>query len=108
MSEEEQKQGRSGAVTLPIRWHVSENIQSRYATNLIVQPIQHEFVISFFEARPPILLGTPEENKARYEELGAIQAECVARIIVAAEQLPSIIEALQTTLAAYHASKEED
>ncbi len=108
MSEEEQKQDPSGNITLPVDWHVSENIQSRYATNIVAQPIQHEFVISFFEAQPPIFLGTPEENRTRYQELGAIRAECVARVIVAAERLPEFIEALQTTLAVYRASKEAD
>ncbi len=108
MSEEEQNRGIAGNITLPVDWHVSENIQSRYATNIVAQPIQHEFVISFFEAQPPIFIGTPEENKTRYQELGAIRAECVARIIVAAERLPEFIEALQTTLAAYSAAKEAD
>jgi hypothetical protein len=108
MSEEEQKRDPSGNITLPVDWHVSENIQSRYATNMVSQPIQHEFVISFFEAQPPILVGTPEENKMRFQELGAIRAECVARIIVAAERLPEFIEVLQTTLATYRASKEAD
>ena len=107
MSEEEQKRNSVG-LTLPVDWHVSENIQSRYATNIVVQPIQHEFVISFFEAQPPIILGTPEENRAKYQELGAIRAECVARVIVAAERLPDFIEALQTTLAAYRVSKEAE
>jgi hypothetical protein len=75
---------------------------------MVAQPLQHEFLISFFEAQPPILLGTPEENKARYQELGAIHAECVAKIIVAAERLPEFIQVLQTTLALYSAAKEEN
>lgn len=108
MSGDEQKREASGNITLPVEWHVSENVQSRYATNIVSQPLQHEFVISFFEAQPPIIVGTPEENKARYQELEAIRAECVAKIIVAAERLPEFIEVLQTTLAAYHASKGED
>jgi hypothetical protein len=107
MSEEEQKRDSVG-LTLPVDWHISENIQSRYATNIVVQPIQHEFVISFFEAQPPIFIGTPEENRTRYQELGSIHAECVAKVIVAAERLPEFIAALQTTLAAYHAAKEAD
>ncbi len=52
-----------------------------------------------------ILMGRPEENKAKLEQMGAIQAECVGRIIVAAEQFPSIVEAMQTTLEAYRISK---
>jgi hypothetical protein len=101
MSEVEQEQDSSQNISLPINWHVPDTIQSRYATNVIVQPGQYEFIISFFEAQPPILMGDPEENRAKLEQLGAVQAECVGRIIVAAEQMPAVIAALQTSLDAY-------
>lgn len=92
-------------ITLPIQWEIPANIQSRYATNVIVQPGQHEIVISFFETQYPPLAGTPDQNAERLAALGAIRAECVGRIIVAPDQLPSIIEALQAGLDVYQASK---
>ena len=105
MSEDEQAKQ---TITLPIEWHVSDSIQSRYATNVLVQAGQYEFIISFFEAQIPLFAGQPEENKAMLEQLGAIRAECVGRIIVAAEQLPNIINALQASLEAYRASASKD
>ena len=75
---------------------------------MIVQPGQYEFIISFFEAQLPILMGDPEENRTKLEQLGAIQAECVGRIIVAAEQMPAVITALQTTLDAYRSTKSRE
>ncbi len=105
MSETEHEQAFSQNVNLPIKWHVPESIQSRYATHVIVQAGQHEFIISFFETQLPFLMGQPEENKAKLEQMEAIQAECVGRIIVAAEEFPSIIQAMQTTLEAYRVSK---
>ncbi len=103
MSETEKQR----STTFPIEWHIPESIQSRYATNVIVQPGQYEFIISFFEAQPPFLMGQAEEDKAELEQLNAVRAECVGRIIVAAEQMPGIITALQTTLEAYQASRTE-
>jgi len=103
MSEEEQQ---PQSVTLPIEWHVPDSIQSRYATNVLVQALHYEFIISFFETKLPPFIGQLEEVKAKFEQAGTIQAECIGRIIVAAEQLPSIINALQTSLEAYQAARE--
>jgi len=53
---------------LPIKWQIPEDLISRYATNLVVQHTEHEFTISFFEAEPPILLGTPEDSTLAIQE----------------------------------------
>ena len=92
-------------MSLPIDWHVSENIQSRYASNAFVQAGEQELILSFFETIPPILTGSPEENRAKLLQLGAIRAECVARIIVSPELVPKLIQALQTTFEGYQATK---
>lgn len=98
MSEIEQEEQKT---TLPIRWHVPDNLQSRYANNVLVQSSQYDIVISFFETQLPPLAGSPKENQEKLIEMGAIRADCVSRIIVSPELLPSIISALQTGLASY-------
>jgi hypothetical protein len=105
MSQREQEQPVNHHFSLPIDWHVSENIQSRYASNVFVQAGEQELILSFFETIPPILAGTPEENRAKLLQLGAIRAECVARIIVDPDLVPKLIQALQTTLDGYLAAK---
>jgi hypothetical protein len=105
MSEIEQGQPENHNMSLPIDWHVSENIQSRYASNVFVQAGEHELILSFFETIPPMLLGSPEENRAKLLQQGAVRAECVARIIVAPDLVPKLIQALQTTLDGYLAVK---
>ena len=105
MDNEAQDMQQSNGVALPISWHFPEGLHSRYATNVLVQSGQFEIIISFFEAQLPILLGQPEENKAKLEQLGSIQAECVAKIIVSPELMPTIINALQVGLENYRASK---
>lgn len=95
-------------MTLPVVWHVSDQIQSRYADNIIVQPRRYDMVLSFFESQFPPLGGTPEENRAALEKLGAIRADCVAKIVVAPELLPAIITALQTAYEGYLATVKEE
>lgn len=104
----EQEYTQSQNITLPIEWHISNAVQSRYATNLTVQVGQHEFVVSFFEVLPPLLTGQPEEARSQIEQLKSVRAECVGRIIVAAEQLPSIISVLQSAWDNYQSSRVEE
>jgi hypothetical protein len=92
---------KAGAYELPIEWHVPEGTVSRYATNLTVQHTDHEFIISFYEIDPPLLLGSAEENAAKLKELEAVQAELVARIIVAPRRMPEFIRVLQENLDHY-------
>ena len=105
MSEIEQEQPEATEISLPVNWHFPEGIQSRYANNILVQTGQFEFIISFFEMQPPLLLGSPDENKKRLETLGEIQAECVGKIVVPHELVPAIISVLQTEYDRFHASK---
>lgn len=105
MENEEQDMQQPTGVALPISWNFPEGLQSRYATNVLVQSGQFEIIISFFEAQLPVLMGQPEENKAKLEQLGSIQVECVAKIIVSPENMPTIISALQVGLENYRASK---
>ena len=103
MAEERSQDG----MMLPLRFHVPEDIVSRYATNLVVQHTQHEFIVSFYEAQPPLLLGTPEENRVALERLGEVRAECVARIVIAAGRMPEFVKVLQDNLATYDMNRAE-
>ncbi len=105
MSEAEQKEPEG--IALHIDWHIPEGAQSRYANNVLVQAGQYEIIISFFEAQIPILLGQPEENRRKLEELGSIRAELVSRIVVSPEILPVMIKALETGLETYRQAKEQ-
>lgn len=85
-------------ISLPVEWHIPDDIPLRYATNLVIQRLENEFLISFFEIRPPIILGSPEEVVEKVKEFKSIRANCVAQIIVAADKMPDIVKALQTNL----------
>ncbi len=100
MSEQERE-----GLYLPIEWYCPKDLVSRYANNITVQHTEHEFIVSFFEVRPPLILGSGEEKKARLEQLGSVRAECVTRIIVAAENMPGFVEALQENLEKYRSEK---
>ena len=75
-----------------IEWYVPENIKSHYATNMVVQYTGEEFVISFFEVKPPIILGSPDEIKSLREKIESVKAECLSRIIVSPKRMKTFIK----------------
>jgi hypothetical protein len=96
---------QSTSINIPIDWHIPEGFPSPYASNMFAQAGEYEIVLSFFQTKVPLLTGTPEENRAKLEQLGTIQADCVGRIIVNPNLVPKIIQALQTTYDGYITTK---
>jgi hypothetical protein len=86
------------AIPVPIEWCISDNIISRYATNMVIQKAEHEYILSFFETRPPILLGSPEEIKAQAQSIKSVKAECISRIIISEERMPEFVKVLQDNI----------
>ena len=93
----------SAAISVPIEWHIPDGLRNVYADELLVQRRKHDYVISFFESMPPIIVGPPEERRRQAMELKAVRATCVARVVVAKDALPAFVEALQ-----HNMSRQED
>lgn len=84
---------------VPIKWNIPDNMITRFASNMVVQLLENEFKISFFEINPDIKLGI--ENKPPDE----VQANCVASVIITANKLPVFIEVLQNQYNVYNELK---
>lgn len=89
---------RKSKVKLPLEWIVPENMVARYATNMVVQRLENEYLISFFEVKPPMILGEPEFIESKVNDLQSIKANCVAQIIVAENKMPGFVNAFKTNL----------
>ena len=94
-------------VPIPVEFRVPSGLTGQYATNIVVQHTEHEFIISFFQVDNPFLLGSPEENRSRLAELGRIPAYCVGRVIVAADRMPGFVRIMEQNLEKYRAKKAE-
>ena len=100
----------AGVFSVPLRWHVPEETPTYYATNMVLQFTKREFVVSFFQAFPPLLTGTAEEVEQQMSEMDALTARCVARIVIAPDRMPAFVEAFQGNLEQFqarHGSAEE-
>lgn len=105
MSDQSDKAEHIQAVEVPIEWYVPDSIISRYATNMVVQHTGQEFIISFFDTKPPIIIGQP--TKEILDGLKSVRAECIARVIVSPTRMSQFIEVLQTNLARAVSKTEE-
>lgn len=96
-----------GSRQLPLEWRVPDDMSCQYATNLLVQHTDHEFVIQFFRAMPPLVVGSPDEVKTQLAEIESVNAECVARVVVAASRMPEFVDVLQQNLQRFQ-DREQD
>lgn len=85
-------------VLLPIEWNIPDDLVARYATNMVIQRSKDEFYISFFEVKPPILLGKPNEIVEQAKQLSSVRANCVAQIIISADRMPDFVKAFERNL----------
>jgi len=95
-------------VQVPIEWHISEDIDSKYATNLVIQHSEHEFIINFFEMHPPLILGAPDQVREQWQKIESVQAKCVARIIVSPDRMQEFIDVMQAGLNKYLGKEPEE
>jgi hypothetical protein len=75
---------RVNDAVLPIEWHLPEPGISRYATHMFIQRSDNEFILTFYEVQPPLIIGN--------ESVTSAQAESVARIIVSPQRMAEFVE----------------
>jgi hypothetical protein len=90
---------------VPVVFHIGDDIVSRAATNLVAQCGEHESFLSFFEANPPIIVGTPTEQAATLASVESVLAKCVARVVIPTSRLGEFIEAMRSAHEKYERTK---
>lgn len=83
-----------GTATLEVRRVLPADLIGLFSDQFIVSGTAHEVILSFLQTQHP-LAASPEE----FERIEAIEARCVARIIVTPEQARLIELALRQNLA---------
>lgn len=85
---------------------ISEKVKnSRFVNDLVVQPQQEYFTLSFFEVLQPLILGdTEEELREAMENVDKVEASCVVRLTVTPYILRQFIETMSASLQEYEAA----
>ena len=90
-----------------IDFTIPPDFPTKYASNLVVQHTEHDFTITFFDIRPPLLLGSADEKIRQLEEIETVKAAPIARIVVAASRMGEFVQVLQDNLKTYNATASE-
>jgi hypothetical protein len=86
---------------VPLKFHVPDNIISRFATNMTVQILDDEFKINFYEMKPELNF---DPNAAPPSE---VKADCVASVIVPASKLDSWIDVFKGQVERYNSRSQQ-
>jgi hypothetical protein len=65
-----------------------------FANHFAVQNDNGVYHLIFFQITPPLIIGSDEAKAKMLGDLNSVQAVCTARIVVANEFMPKIIQAL--------------
>ena len=80
----------------PLEWYIPEGLDVIWANNATVQHQEEDFLLTFFQVAPPILL-TP--SREEMEAIKTVRATAVARIAMSPIQIERLISALQDNFA---------
>ena len=89
------------AKAVPIKWNIPDAMNSVYSQSVLVQVMENEFKIMFFELKPQ-----PRLNKEDPPEK-TVQANCVASVILHPQKVISLINALQRQLKVFVEREQE-
>ncbi len=89
------------AVRIPLEFRIPEDMPLAYATTVVAQHTQDEFVISFFSVAPPVILGDPEVVRQKQGEIASLPAQCVARIVLTPSRMAQLVNVVKSNLAKY-------
>jgi len=89
-------EGEIIGIERPLEWYVPEGLDVVWANNVAIQHQEEDFVMTFFQVIPPMLLGASKEE---VEAIKTVRATAVARIAMSPTQIERLIAALQDNFA---------
>jgi hypothetical protein len=92
-------------VSKNVKWVIPDSIRTDHATHMVVQQQGSEFTFLFFETASPLFMGSVEEQIAAYNALNYVEAKCVAKVIMSAENATLAANNLISSLNRYHSGQ---
>lgn len=90
-------------VALPLFFIGAEDIPIVLSNLQVIQHVQQEFIITFGQFSPPIVLGTPEEQMEQAKSKPYLPVKTVARVAMSPQRVADLIKALQENLDTWEA-----
>lgn len=98
-NKKESKETKIQPKTYKIIFHTPDYLPSNIATNIVVQPFEDNFKVSFYELKPDVIL--TDEDRQRMEERGTLRADCVGSFIISSSNFKTFIDVMQDQYSKY-------
>jgi hypothetical protein len=86
-------------IQLPGVWVGLEDLSIQMTSQFVAQiAAPNEIILGFGQSAPPMIFGTPEEQRAQLQALRFIQVRPTARLALTAFRVKELIDVLQQTL----------
>ena len=82
--------------TVPLHFVISSSLETKFATDVVVQNTVHEFKLSFFERLDPIFGGTDAERILQVESMRSSPSVCVARIAIPMSRYKAVLDVINS------------
>ena len=92
-------------IALPFFFIGSEDVPIVLSNLQVIQHVQQEFIITFGQFSPPVVLGTPEEQVEQIKSKQYLSVKTVARVAMSPQRVDDLITALKTNLDNWKASQ---
>src|SRR5438552_969384 len=98
--------GRS--VTVPVTWVGTEEIPVVFVNQMLGQVDDRgDVILSFGQATPPALIGTPEEQAAQVQRLAYVPVKPIARFTMSRSRVVDLISVLNQLLQLQSGAREQ-
>ena len=79
-------------VEKPLRWEIPEDMVALWANNIVVQHTENEFILTFFQVAPPILIQPTQQD---LESIESVPARAVARVVLTPEGMQQVLKVME-------------
>ncbi len=89
-----------------LNWKVPDDIHGIWSENFAIQTGQDgTMIVSFFQQKRPLLIGTPEEQAETLNQLESIDTVCVAQVVIPMSMVGGLISVMANTLNHWQTSR---
>ncbi|HET9477301.1 MAG TPA: hypothetical protein VFP63_07415 [Dehalococcoidia bacterium] len=82
-------------IALPFFFIGTEDVPIQLSNLQVIQHVQQEFIITFAQFAPPLVMGTREEQEEQVKAKPYLPVKTVARLSMSPERVLDLIKALQ-------------
>jgi hypothetical protein len=87
----ETNEAKSVEVSKPLKWEIPQDMPILWTNNFVIQHTENEFILTFFQVTPPILIQPTRED---IEAIESVPARAIARIALTPHAMAELLDVI--------------